>query len=130
MTSLLQEIRYSLRVIAKSPGFAAIAILTLALGIGANTTIFSWINASLLNPVPGIANPSEVVALSLSPDPVNPFPFTYPDFEALRSGQQSFAGGTAANITPMSLTGSGKPQRVWGMVTAANYFDVLGVRPA
>src|SRR5262245_40453800 len=130
MASFWQDVRYALRMILKAPGYALITILTLALGIGANTTIFSWINASLLNPVPGIANPSEVVALSLSPDPVNPFPFTYPDFEALRSGQQSFAGLTAANITPMSLTGSGKPQRVWGMVTAANYFDVLGVRPA
>jgi predicted permease len=116
-------------MIVKAPGYACITVLTLALGIGANTTIFSWINASLLNPVPGISNPRELVALSLSPDGTNPFPFTYPDFEALRNGQQSCDGLTATNIAPMSLTGSGKPQRVWGMVTAANYFDVLGVRP-
>ena len=65
MTSFWQDVRYSLRMIAKAPGFAAIAILTLALGIGANTTIFSWINSTLLNPIPGLASPSEVVALSL-----------------------------------------------------------------
>src|SRR5262249_14579166 len=108
---------------------AGITILTLALGIGANTTIFSWINGSLLNPVPGIANQGEVVALSLSPDPTSPFPFTYPDFEALRNGQQSFVSLTSVNVAPMSLTGTGKPKRVWGMITSANYFDLLGVRP-
>src|SRR5215468_4192601 len=125
MTSFWRDIHYSLRVIAKAPGFAALAILTLALGIGANTTIFSWINASLLNPVPGIANPREVVALSLSPDSTNPFPFTYPDVEALRNEQETFTGVAAVNVQAMSLTGTGKPQRVWGMLTSANYFDVL-----
>src|SRR6516162_3286560 len=129
MTSLLQEIRYSLRVIAKSPGFAAIAILTLALGIGANTTIFSWINSALLNPVPGISNPDEVVSLTLNKPGEKPFPFTYPDIEALRKGHQSLAGITACGFAQTSLAGKGKPERVWGMVASANYFDVLGVRP-
>jgi predicted permease len=129
MTSLFQEIRYSLRVIAKSPGFAAIAILTLALGIGANTTIFSWINSALLNPVPGISNPDEVVSLTLNKPGEKPFPFTYPDIEALRKGQQSLAGITACGFAQTSLAGKGKPERVWGMVASANYFDVLGVRP-
>jgi predicted permease len=129
MTSFWQDVRYSLRMIAKAPGFALIAILTLALGIGANTTIFSWINSTLLNPIPGLASPSEVVSLSLGRGSDNPFPFTYPDYEAMRDGQQSFVGITAGNVTPMSLTGKGKPERVWGMVASANYFDVLGVRP-
>src|ERR1700747_2440795 len=129
MTSFWQDIRYSLRMIAKTPGYAAIAVLTLALGIGANTTIFSWINSTLLNPIPGLASPNEVGALSLGRGTNNPFPFTYPDFEAMRDGQRSFVGITAANIAPMSLTGKGKPERVWGMVTSANYFDLLGVRP-
>ena len=65
MTSFWQDIRYSLRMLLKAPGYAAIAILTLALGIGANTTIFSWINSALLNPVPGLYKPSEVVSLAL-----------------------------------------------------------------
>jgi predicted permease len=129
MTSVWQDVQYSLRVIAKTPGFAALAVLTLALGIGANTTIFSWINSALLNPVPGLARPSEVVSLTLSKPGDSPFAFTYPDLEALRDGQQSFTGITACNIIPMSLTGKGKPERVWGMVASANYFDVLGVRP-
>jgi putative ABC transport system permease protein len=129
MTSFLQDIRYSLRLIAKAPGFAAIAILTLALGIGANTTIFSWINSALLNPVPGIGNPSEVVALMERKPGDSPLGISYPDLEALRDGQQSFTGITACNFAQISLTGKGKPDRVWGMVASANYFDVLGVRP-
>ncbi|MGB2888044.1 MAG: ABC transporter permease [Candidatus Acidiferrales bacterium] len=129
MSSFWQDVRYSFRMIAKAPGYAAIAILTLALGIGANTTIFSWINSTLLNPIPGLASPREVVALSLGRGADNAFPFTYPDVEAIRDGQQSFVGITAGNTTPMSLTGKGKPERVWGMLASANYFDVLGVRP-
>ena len=116
-------------MIAKAPGFAAIAILTLALGIGANTTIFSWINSALLNPVPGLASPSEVVAMAESKPGDNPLGFTYPDIEAMRDGQQSLTGITACMFAQMSLTGKGKPERVWGMVASANYFDVLGVRP-
>jgi len=129
VTSIWHDIRYSLRVIAKAPGFALLAILTLALGIGANTTIFSWINSTLLNPVPGLTRPSEVVSLTLSKPGDNPFPFTYPDLEAMRDGQQSFTGIAACSFAQMSLTGKSKPERVWGMVASANYFDVLGVRP-
>jgi len=116
-------------VLRKSPGFAAIAVLTLALGIGANTTIFSWINSTLLNPVPGLSHSSEVVSLTLSKPEDNPFPFTYPDLEAMRDGQQSFTGIAACGFAQMSLKGKSKPQRVFGMVASANYFDVLGVRP-
>ena len=129
MTALWQDVKYSLRVIAKAPGFAALSILTLALGIGANTTIFSWINSTLLNPVPGLTKPSEVVSLTLSKPGDFPFPFTYPDFEVMRNGQQSFAGIAACGFAQMSLTGRGKPERISGMVASANYFDVLGVRP-
>ncbi|HTB18937.1 MAG TPA: ABC transporter permease [Bryobacteraceae bacterium] len=129
MTSFWQDVRYSLRMIAKTPGYAAIAVLTLALGIGANTTIFSWINSTLLNPIPGLASPRQVVALSLGRGTDNPFPFTYPDFEMMRNGQQSFTGLTGCNPTAMSLTGKGKPERIWGSVASANYFDVLGVQP-
>src|SRR5260370_8007247 len=89
-------------MIEKAPGFAMIAILTLALGIGANTTIFSWINSALLNPVPGLASPSEVVALTLSKPGDNPFPFTYPDVEAVRDGQQSFTA-TTPSTSPLFI---------------------------
>jgi len=129
MSNLTQDCKYGVRVLRKSPGFAAIAVLTLALGIGANTTIFSWINSTLLNPVPGLSRSSEVVSLTLSKPDENPFPFTYPDLEAMRDGQQSFTGIAACGFAQMSLKGKSKPQRVFGMVASANYFDVLGVRP-
>jgi predicted permease len=127
--SLRQDFTCGVRVLTKSPGFSALAVLTLALGIGANTTIFSWINATLLNPVPGLTKPNEVVSLTLSKPGENPFPFTYPDVEAMREGQQSFTGIVVCNFVPVSLTGKRKPERLFGMVASANYFDVLGVRP-
>jgi predicted permease len=129
MTSFWQDIRYSLRMIATAPGYAAIVVLTLSLGIGANTTIFSWINSTLLHPVPGLSDSSQVVSLTLNKPGDSPFPFTYPDLEAVRDGQQSFTGIAGCNFAFMSLTGKGKPERVSGMVVSANYFDVLGVRP-
>jgi len=128
MTSFGQDIRYGWRMIAKAPGYAVIAILTLALGIGANTTIFSWINSTLLNPVPGLARPSEVVSLTLSKPGDSPFPLTYPDVEAMRDGQQSLTGIAVCNFAQMSLTSQGRLLRVFGMLASANYFEVLGVR--
>jgi predicted permease len=130
MTSFWQDVRYGLRMVVKAPGFALIAVLTLALGIGANSTIFSWIHSTLLNPVPGLAKPEEMVSLSLGESTENPFPFTYPDYETLRDGQKSFSDLTAFAIpSTVSLTGKGKPERAWAVVASANYFDVLGVRP-
>jgi predicted permease len=131
MTSFWQDVRYSLRMLVKSPGFTIVALLTLVLGIGANTTIFSWINSTLLNPVPGVAKTGELVAISLGKDVQNPFSLTYPDFVQLRNGAHSFSGLVGFSMTnTMNLTGSGKPERIWGTLASANYFDVLGVKPA
>jgi predicted permease len=125
----LQDLKYGLRALAKSPGFSLLVILTVALGIGANTTIFSWINATLLTPVPGLTKANEVVSLGLNKPGENPFPFTYPDVEAMRAGQRSFTGIAACGFAAISLTGKGSPERLSAMVASANYFDVLGVRP-
>ena len=115
MNSIWQDLRYSFRMIAKAPAYAAIVIVTLALGIGANTTIFSWINSALLNPVPGLVRPSEVVSITVG-QPSQPFGFTYPDLQDIRSAQQSFTGIAGCWFAQLNLTGKGKPQRVWGMV--------------
>jgi predicted permease len=127
---LWQDVKYSLRLLAKSPGFTAVTVLTLVLGIGANTTIFSWINSTLLNPIPGVTKTSELVAISLGKDVQAPFPLMYPDFEQLRERARSFTGLVGFTLSnAMNLTGSGKPERIWGTVASANYFDVLGVKP-
>ena len=130
MTSFWQDIRYSLRLLAKAPGFTMVTVLTLVLGIGANTTIFSWINSTLLNPVPGVTNTGELMTVSLSKNVLAPFPLTYPDFAHLHDGAHSFSGLVGFSMPgAMNLTGTGKPERLWGTLVSANYFDVLGVKP-
>ncbi|MFZ3255728.1 MAG: ABC transporter permease, partial [Candidatus Acidiferrales bacterium] len=125
--TFLQDLRYGLRVLMKSPGFAIIAILTLALGIGANSTIFSWINSTVLNPIPGVKHASQYVAVSINGRDQNPL--AYPDYVDLRDRNHSLSSLVAASATSMSLTSNGRPERVWGILASANYFDSLGVRP-
>ncbi|HUI75927.1 MAG TPA: ABC transporter permease, partial [Candidatus Acidoferrum sp.] len=128
MKTLLQDLRYGLRQLRKSPGFSFIAILTLALGIGANSTIFSWVNSTILNPIPGVQHASQYVEItggSVRGDNV----LSYPDYQDLRDRNRALSSFIAASPTAMSLTANAKPQRVWGILTSANYFDALGVHP-
>ena len=125
---LAQDVRYGLRMLRKSPGFTAIAILTLALGIGANSTIFSWINSTLLNPIPGLAHANGFTSV-FSGTVSQPGSFSYPDYADLRDRNHSFSSFLAFSLEPMNLTGEGKPERAWGMLTSANYFEMLGIHP-
>ncbi|HET9743986.1 MAG TPA: ABC transporter permease [Terriglobales bacterium] len=129
MGSLLQDLRFALRTLRKSPGFTAIAVLTLALGIGANTTIFSWINSTLLNPIPGASNTGELLEPMLGTNPADPNPLSYPDYLDFRRRNRSFSSLAAFELQDMDLTGKGKPERIWGYLASWNYFDMLGVRP-
>lgn len=123
-----QDIRYGFRVLVKSPGFSIIAILTLALGIGANSTIFSWINSTVLNPIPGVTHAREYAAVTIDGGR-QPLPLSYLDYVDLRERNHSLSSFLAASTTTMSLTSNGRPEREWGILASANYFDVLGVRP-
>jgi predicted permease len=127
--SLWEDAGYAFRMFVKSPGFTLVAVLTIALGIGANSTIFSWINSTLLNPIPGMKGSGQVLSLSLGGTSSDPRPFSYPDYIDLRDHDKSFSGLLASSLHSVNLTGTGKPQRVWATVCSANYFDVLGVRP-
>ncbi|MGH7470863.1 MAG: ADOP family duplicated permease [Longimicrobiales bacterium] len=128
LEDLVADMRYALRWLRKTPGFAAVAMLTLALGIGSNTAIFSVVNAALLKPLP-FADPDRLVKVSLvmpdEPDMV----WSYPKYEVLRDEQRSFTQVAGYSPWTGTLAGGGDPERLQGERVTARYFDVLGVRP-
>ena len=137
MRNLWQDIRFGLRMLAKSPAFTAIAVLTLALGIGANTAIFSLLNQILLRELP-IENPSELEILrapgpstgrhSSDGDPTESF--AYPMYKGLRDTNAVFSGILARYGFAASVSNHGQTDRAVGELVTGNYFDVLGVQPA
>jgi predicted permease len=130
MQSLLHDLLYALRQLRKNPGFTALAVGTLALGITANITIFSWINSTLLNPIPGIAHTSNMITIMRGERNEHPTPpFSYLDYAELRDNTHAFSGLLAYHDDYVAITGSGMPERIYGALTSANYFEVLGVRP-
>jgi predicted permease len=136
MQTLLQDVRYGLRMLAKNPGFTCIAILTLALGIGANTAIFSLLNQVLLRRLP-VRNPEELVVLK-SPGPIHGHlwsdgdsseMFSYPVYQGLAKNTTVFDGVLARFQFAASIASRGQTERGSGELVTGNYFDVLGVRP-
>jgi predicted permease len=130
MNTLVQDIRYALRQLRKSPGFTLTAVLTLALGIGANSTIFSWIDSTLFDPIPGVARTGNMVTLQRGERSEHPTPpFSYADYVDLRDNAKSFSGVLAYHDDYMAITGGARPERIYGVLASANYFEVLGVKP-
>jgi predicted permease len=132
-----QDIRFALRILTKSPGFSSIAILSLALGIGANTTIFTVVNAILLNPLP-VRQISRVVQVDtvdtktrVTAANVTKLGMSYPNFQDYARNSKVFSG-LSCIVGPLPLTWSGvaEPKQVFGQMVSANYFEVLGLRPA
>jgi predicted permease len=132
MDTLLQDMRYGLRMLAKAPGFAAVAVLTLALGIGGNATVFSWIRTVLLNPLPGIAHADQFIAVESVMPSGEYHTSSYPDYEDYRDRNDVFSDliGFEMASVDMSLRNDAPPERVWGIIATENYFDVLGVQAA
>ena len=128
MNTLLQDIRYGIRMVAKSPGFAAIAILTLALGIGANTALFSVVNGVLLNPLP-YRQADRLVAIYGRTKEFSQSSISYPNFLDWVRTQRSFASMAAFREDNYNLTGMGEPERVKAEMVSADFFAVLGVNP-
>src|SRR5678815_138450 len=127
---MISDFKYALRTLAKTPGFTVIAVVTLALAIGANTAIFSLINDLFLRSLP-FKEPSRVVHVfggDKSRDIVD-FPVSAPRYQHFRDGQTIFDGLAAENFFLFTLTGLGDPVQIFGGRLTSNYFDVLGVRP-
>ena len=129
MDSLLQDLRSAFRMLRRNPGFAAVAILTIAIGIGATTTIFSWIRTVLLNPLPGAQNPDRVVALEMVTPSGAWTPTSYLDFRDFRDHLKSLDSLTVTQPTNLAIGRDDQVERTWGELVSGNYFDLLGVRP-
>jgi macrolide transport system ATP-binding/permease protein len=127
MESLLQDLRYAFRAISKSPGFTAMAVLSLALGIGLNSTIFSLVNAVLLRPLP-VKDPDTLARIySQSADGVTSLRFSYQDYADYRDRNQVFSELAGASLTPVAMIADGQTDQLLGEVVSGNYFSALGV---
>jgi macrolide transport system ATP-binding/permease protein len=130
MRTLLKDLRFGARSLWKSPGFTLVAVASLALGIGANTAIFSLVNTVLLRPLPA-RDPSRLVSVSVFGKDDSMFAFSYPTYKDFRDRSGDVLSGIfAERLGPMSLSRDGNNQRVWGYLVTGNYFDVLGVGAA
>jgi predicted permease len=129
MRSLWQDLRYSARILLKNPGFTLVAVLTLALGIGANTAIFSLIDTVLLKTLP-VKNPEQLVTLtSVRSAGKQRIPFSYPNFHDLRERNQVFKEIFAFDGLALNLSEGGQTERVSGQLVSGNFFSGLGVKP-
>jgi predicted permease len=128
MQSLLQDIRYAIRMLTKSPGFTAVAVLTLALGIGANTVLFSVVNGVLLNPLPFPA-PDQLVALFTNRLHFERASISYPNFLDWQRQNHTFVSMAAFRPDAFNLTGTGAAEHIRGEMVSADFFSTLGVQP-
>lgn len=129
MNSIWQDIRYSLRLTAKNPGFTAIAVITLALGIGANTAIFSVVNSVLLNPLPYENADRLVMVWSSSRHRAEPSTVSPANFLDWREQNTVFEELAALRGWTFTLTGDGAPEQISGVITTSSLFPLLGIKP-
>jgi len=128
MQTLWQDLRYGARMLLKQPGFTLIAVVTLALGIGANTTIFTLLDALLLKPLPGLAAQERLVQIGQTNNGQGFNSVTYADYRDYRDQNATFAGIAAESEQQFHLGTDKTAERIKGALVTGNYFDVLGVR--
>ena len=129
MRTLIQDLRFGFRMALRSPGFTLIAVLTLAAGIAANSTVFSWIDGVLLHPVPGVTDPARLVAFETVAPNGDALLTSYPDYRDYRDHLKLISGLTGATMLPFSIGQDVHAEHVWGELVTGNYFAVLGVKP-
>jgi len=130
MQTIWQDLRYAFRTLRNSPGFTLVAVLSLALGIGANTAIFSLVNALLLRPLP-VREPDRIVGIYTSDFSGPRFgASSYPDYADIRDQSKAFAAVLAWSPLTMSISSGGKTERIQGQIVTGNYFSLLGVEAA
>ncbi|HET6176826.1 MAG TPA: ABC transporter permease [Candidatus Sulfotelmatobacter sp.] len=127
--TLWSDVRFGLRMLRKNPGFTAVAVLTLALGIGANTTIFSWVRCILLNPLPGVGDPERIAALETVAPNGEWLPTSYLDFRDLRDNCKLTAKMSVTKPLDLAAGDENAIERVWGEGVSGNFFDLLQVTP-
>ncbi len=130
MRTLAQDIRYALRMLAKSPGFTALAIITLALGIGASTAIFGVVNGFFIRPLPGKDNANLAVIAIRHPGNEDPHGPSFLDFQDFRAGSAAFADMAAYNLDFVGVRAEGRSDRVFANYITSDFFQTLGLQPA
>jgi predicted permease len=130
VTNLISDIRHSLRMMARNPGFAIVAVATLAIGIATSTTVFSWIDAVLLRPLSGVREPDRLVAVE-TVTPNGAFvPNSYPDYRDFRDHLTLLDGIAVTRPVAFSVGKQDHAERVWGELVSGNFFAVLGAKAA
>src|SRR5919201_1359146 len=126
---IAQDLRYAIRLLLKQPGFAFIAILTVALGIGATTSIFTVVESVLLRPLP-FADPDRLVQVEIAARDGTRFPLPDADFQIWRAQNDTADAVAVFNVEPMNVTGDGPPERLLGASATDQFFKALGVQAA
>ena len=129
MTNLLRDLRYGLRALVRNPSFTTIAVLTIGIGIGANTTVFSWMRSMVLNPIPGAVQPERIVAVENMAADREPLTTSYLDFTDFRD-RLRLVNFVSARVGNVFAVGDGpNTSRVWAEMVSGNFFETLGLQP-
>jgi hypothetical protein len=126
---MISELKYAFRQFAKAPAFTVVALLSLAIGIGATTTVFCWIHNIVLNPLPGTRDQQRLAVLVSKDDSQQIDTVSIPDLTDARSLTDIFDGVIGSQITPANLAVDGHSEWIYGQIATANFFSVLGVQP-
>ncbi len=129
MSALRQDLHYALRGVNHNRVFSCVAILTIGIGIGANTTVYSWMHALLLNPLPGASEPARVVAVEGVAANGDPLTTSYLDYVDFRDQTRSYDQLSAVQPSIFAVGNETATQPVFGELVSGNYFDLMGVKP-